>query len=128
MVDHAAPYRVLIVDDAPAVREALRWLLENEPDIEVIGEASNGFEALTQASALLPDVVILDVEMPVMNGFEVARSLKSVLEPPGILFISVHDEPEFRESGLDAGGDGFVEKGAGWPVLISELRRILKLD
>jgi DNA-binding NarL/FixJ family response regulator len=121
-----APYRVLLVDDAPTVREGLRWLLENEPDLEVVGEACNGLEALQGTMALMPDIIILDIDMPVMDGFEVARAIKAALDPPLILFVSVHGESEFRERARAAGGDGYAEKGKGWPELIAELRELVK--
>ncbi len=125
MAQQTRPYRILIVDDAPAVREAIRWLLEDEPDLTVVGEASNGLEALQRTAGLLPDVVILDVEMPLMDGFTVARSLKAAIDPPLVLFLSVHGDATARARGLAAGGDGFIEKGADWPTLIEQLRRLL---
>ena len=120
-------YRILIVDDAPSVREGLRWLLDNEPDMEVVGEACDGMEALQCVKTLLPDVVILDIDMPVMNGLEVARAIKAEPNPPLILFVTVHSNSKFRERARAAGGDGFAEKGRGWPELIAELRRIINL-
>ena len=119
------PYRILIVDDAPTVREGLRWLLDNEPDLEVVGEACDGLEALEETMALLPDVIILDIDMPVMDGFEVARAIKAALDPPLILFVTVHGDNDCRERARAAGGDGFAEKGKGWPELIAELRTLL---
>lgn len=120
------PYRILIVDDAPTVREGLRWLLENEPDLEVVGEACDGLEALQGTMALLPDIIILDIDMPLMDGFEVARTIKAALDPPKILFVSVHGDSKFRERAKAAGGDGYAEKGKGWPELIAELRTLIK--
>lgn len=119
------PYRILIVDDAPAVREGLRWLLENEPDFQVVGEAGNGLEALQNVVTLLPDILILDIDMPGMNGLEVAEAIKCALDPPLILFVSVYGGRKIRELARAAGGDGFAEKGQGWPAVISELRSIL---
>jgi CheY-like chemotaxis protein len=80
--DLPLPYRVLIVDDVPAVREALRWALENEPDLVVVGEAGTGADALTCATTLAPDLVILDIELPTLDGYAVTRVLKASAHPP----------------------------------------------
>jgi DNA-binding NarL/FixJ family response regulator len=127
MTGKSTPYRILIVDDAPTVREGLRWLLENEPNLQVVGEAANGLEALRSAAALMPDLLILDIEMPYLDGLEVAQAIKAALEPPKILFVSINGDVLMREQARIAGGDGFVEKGEGWPALIAQLRAILEL-
>jgi DNA-binding NarL/FixJ family response regulator len=127
MTSKSTPYRILIVDDAPSVREGLRWLLENEPNLQVVGEAANGLEALRSAAALMPDLLILDIEMPYLDGLEVAQAIKAALEPPKILFVSINGDVLMREQARIAGGDGFVEKGEGWPALIAQLRAILEL-
>lgn len=116
------PYRLLIVDDAPAVREALRWALEEAPDLEVVGEAGDGVEALERVTGLTPDMVILDVEMPRMDGYAVARTLKGMISPPVIIFLSVHADPASRQRAADAGGDAFVAKGSGWDTLVEQIR------
>ncbi|HYN87868.1 MAG TPA: response regulator transcription factor [Ardenticatenaceae bacterium] len=120
-----APYRVLIVDDVPAVREALRWALEDEPDLAVVGEASSGAEALACVGELTPDVVILDIELPGLDGYAVAQQLKQASHPPVVVFLSVHGDSVSRRRGREAGGDGFAEKGTGWIALISQVRRSL---
>jgi DNA-binding NarL/FixJ family response regulator len=118
-------YRVLICDDVPAVREALRWAFEDEPDLAIIGEAGDGQDVLKQASHLVPDVVILDIEMPGLDGYSVARRLKSWQRPPVVIFLTVHCGPAARQRGVEAGGDAFVEKGTGWPELIGQVRYLL---
>jgi DNA-binding NarL/FixJ family response regulator len=125
MATHSLPYRVLLVDDAAAVREGLRWLLENEPELAVIGEAATGLEAVQQTAVLQPDVVILDIEMPAMNGFEVSRALKALPAPPRIFFLSVHTDPAVRAQALAAGADGFIEKSAGAMALLLALKEAL---
>jgi DNA-binding NarL/FixJ family response regulator len=127
MTSKSTPYRILIVDDAPSVREGLRWLLENEPNLQVVGEAANGLEALRSAAALMPDLLIRESEMPYLDGLEVAQAIKAALEPPKILFVSINGDVLMREQARIAGGDGFVEKGEGWPALIAQLRAILEL-
>lgn len=119
------PYRVFIVDDIPAVREALRWAFEATPDLVVVGEAGDGITAIDHASGLMPDVVILDIELPRANGYRVALSLKKLEPSPLIIFLSVHGDRASRQRALAAGGDGFVEKGAGWPALLAQIRHLL---
>lgn len=119
------PYRVLIVDDLPAVREALRWAFECTDDLIVVGEAENGHEAITRTADLAPDVVTLDIELPGLDGYSVTRSLKQTHSPPIVIFLTVHGDPDSRRQATAAGGDGFVEKGQGWPALIAEIRTAL---
>jgi DNA-binding NarL/FixJ family response regulator len=123
-----APCRVLIVDDAPAVREALRWALEAESDFVVVGEAGDGIEALQRAAELTPDVVILDIELPLQDGYAVSLALKARPDAPLVLFLTVHSDAEARQRSIEAGGDGFVEKGAGWPALITLIRHTLLVN
>jgi DNA-binding NarL/FixJ family response regulator len=118
-------FGVLICDDVPAVREALRWAFEDEPDLAIIGEAGDGLDLLRLASRLAPDVVILDIELPGLDGYSVAQRLKRFQRPPVVIFLTVHCGPAARQRGLEAGGDGFVEKGTGWPELIGQVRYLL---
>jgi DNA-binding NarL/FixJ family response regulator len=119
------PYRVLLVDNVPEVREALRWALETESDLVVVGEAGTGADALTCAMGLTPDVVILDIELPALDGYAVTRAVKALAHPPIIVFLTVHSDPLSRRWAAEAGGDGFAQKEAGWPALITEVRRTL---
>ena len=119
------PYRILIVDDAPSVRESLGWLLLDEPGLSVVGDAANGSEALLQATHLDPDLVILDIELPDIDGFVVTRQLKALPRPPLVVLLSIHSDVLSRQRGAQAGCDAFVEKGLGWPGLLSVLQNIL---
>src|SRR5512143_651586 len=119
------PHRVLIVNGVSIVRESLRWLLENEPDLTVIGEAANGLDALQRATELSPDLVILDVQLPQLDGYAVTRSLKQLPDAPLVILVSVYDDPLSRQRGLAAGSDGFIEKGTDWAPLITQIRRAL---
>ncbi len=119
------PYKVLIVDDIPVVREALRWLIEDEADLTVIGEAGDGLEAVRRVSELLPEVVILDVELPGLDGYAVARQLKALPNPPAIVFLTVHGDAPSRQRAFEAGGDSFAEKGRGWLTLIDQIHLAL---
>ena len=108
------------------MREALRWALENEPDLVVVGEAGTGADALTCVMSLTPDVVILDIELPALDGYAVTRVVKALAHPPIIVYLTVHSDPLSRRWAAEAGGDGFAEKEAGWPGLITEVRRTLR--
>jgi DNA-binding NarL/FixJ family response regulator len=113
------------VDDAPAVCEALCWAFEDEADFAIVGAVGDGQQALDQARDLMPDVVILDIELPDLDGYGVARALKASAQPPVVIFLSVHGDVASRAQAQAAGGDSFVEKGQGWPVLITQVRKLL---
>ena len=104
--------RLLIVDDVARVRRDLRLLLSLSGAVEVAGEAANGREALQQADALQPDVVLLDLEMPVMDGYEAARQIKARWPACRVVAFSVHSYPSARQKAARAGVDEFIEKGA----------------
>jgi DNA-binding NarL/FixJ family response regulator len=117
--------RILIVDDAPAVRESLGWLLLDEPGLTLVGEAAEGTEAIRLALELVPDLVILDIELPDTDGFNVTRQLKALPRPPLVLLLSIHSDDLSRQRGVEAGCDAFVEKGTGWPGLLAVLQKVL---
>jgi len=117
----ATPYRVLLVDDAPPVRQALSWLLNDTPGFTVVGEAADGETAISRSRELLPDIVILDVELPRLDGYEVARTLKQFASPPLVIFLTGHGDGANRQRALAAGGDGFVAKSEGWPALLAQI-------
>lgn len=104
--------RILLVDDHPIVRQGLRTLLEGRPGWEVVGEASDGVEALNKIGDLRPDVVVLDVTMPRMNGLEACRLIQRERQTPGpeVLFVTQHDSPQMMREALDAGARGYVVK------------------
>jgi DNA-binding NarL/FixJ family response regulator len=104
--------RILLVDDHPIVRQGLRTLLEARPGWEVVGEASDGIEALEKVDKLQPDVVVLDVTMPRMNGLEACRQIQQKVKTSGleVLFVTQHDSPQMMREALDAGARGYVVK------------------
>ncbi|MGA2356847.1 MAG: response regulator transcription factor [Terriglobales bacterium] len=102
--------RILVVDDHPVVRQGLKTLLEGQSGWEVVGEASDGFEALNKADSLQPDVVVLDVTMPKMHGLEACRRLRQNTPAVEILFVTQHDSPQMLREALDAGARGYVVK------------------
>jgi len=104
--------RILLVDDHPIVRQGLRTLLEGRTGWEVVGEASDGLEALDKIEILHPDVVVLDVTMPRMNGLEACRLIQRKPKVSGleVLFVTQHDSPQMMREALDAGARGYVVK------------------
>ena len=116
--------RVLIVDDVAAVREALRLLLSDEPGLEVVGEAADGEEALRQAAALRPDLVVIDLDMPHMGGLPAIRAMRELQPPPPhIVAMCVYGaDDSLRTRALAAGVDSCVEKGANLADVVAVLR------
>lgn len=102
--------RILLVDDHPVVRQGLKTLLEGRVGWEVIGEASDGVEAVEKAKRLSPDVMVLDVTMPKMNGLEACRVLRRQAPELEILFVTQHDSPQMMHEALEAGARGYVVK------------------
>jgi len=121
----SSPSRILVVDDASVVREALRWVIEDTPDLEIVGEAGEGREALARAARLMPDVVVLDIHLPGLDGYGVARALKSLPNPPVVVFLSVDNDREAQSRGIAAGGDAFAAKAQGWDALLKQIRAAL---
>lgn len=120
--------KILLVDDQKVVREGLKMRFGLEPDLQVVGEAGNGAEALQAAQALAPDVIVMDVEMPVMDGITAARHLQATSPHIGLVMFSVYDDVETRMWAQEAGAATFVQKdGAGENLLeaIRWLHRVL---
>ena len=109
--------RVLIADDHKSSRDGLRALLSNYPEIEVVGEASNGREAVEMVETSRPDVVVMDVRMPVMDGLEATRIIKTNRPKVRAIVLSIY--PGTRTAALAAGADGFALKGQGTADLMA---------
>lgn len=116
--------RVLLVEDHTILRKGLCSLLENEYGIEVIGEAENGREAIEKAENLLPDVVVLDISLPLLNGLEVTRQLKKRFPEIKILILTMHTSDEFVFEILNAGAKGYVIKKAAPNELVSAIHAV----
>lgn len=115
---------VLLVDDQPMLRTGLATILSTEPGLEVLGEASNGHEAIEQARLLDPDVVCMDVQMPDMDGIEATRALVESEVRAGILILTTFDRDDFLFETLRAGASGFLLKTAGPEQLIHAIKVI----
>ena len=105
--------RAVIADDHEFVRRGVRALFEAQPGWEVCGEAGNGQEAVDLAVKLKPDVVVLDISMPVMGGFQAARKIRQQVPGIKIVILSMHDSPHAEQEALKAGADAYVTKGSG---------------
>ena len=110
--------RILIVDDHEAVRAGVRVILSSREGLEVCGEAANGREAVAKARQLMPDLVILDVTMPVLDGFSAAREIHKLLPNVAILLLSMHESPNMLNIARSSGAQGYVAKSEGAAVLL----------
>jgi DNA-binding NarL/FixJ family response regulator len=116
--DGSTRVRILIVDDHEAVRKGVRAILRSRPDLEVCGEAINGEEAIAKAEELKPDLIILDITMPVLDGFGAAKVIRSRSADVPILFYSMNDGKALMESARAIGANGFVTKSEPGGVLL----------
>jgi DNA-binding NarL/FixJ family response regulator len=124
MSDHQIS--VLLVDDHSLVRRGFRRILEDEPDIQVVGEASDGEEALKLARSLKPQVVVMDCALPGMNGLQATRKMLQQLPETLVLMLSMHTEETWVKQALEAGARGYVLKNAMDLELSAAIRRIVK--
>ncbi len=114
--------RVVVADDQPLVRAGLRMILETEPGIEIVGEAGNGAEAVAVCEHAHPDVVLMDVRMPVVDGIEATRLVTAVDDPPRVLVLTTFDLDEIVYDALRAGASGFLLKDASEDRLVTAIR------
>jgi len=121
-----APARILLVDDHAVLREGLRYLLDQQEDLEVVGEASNGVEALSKIQALKPDLVLMDIAMPEMDGLEATRRIKATAPETRVLVLTQHDNREYILPLLQAGASGYVLKRSGGREVINAIRQVLQ--
>lgn len=126
--DRPRTIKIIIADDHPLMRSALRDVLEREPDFEVVGEAGNGVEAVDLAERLRPDIVIMDIAMPVMNGVEATKRIRACSSLPPVLILTVHTDIETIYSILQAGASGYLVKSIFGPEVITTIRALLEGD
>jgi two-component system, NarL family, response regulator NreC len=117
-------YKVLIADDHGVVRKGLRLLLEQYPELIVVGEAANGREAVTMAANLSPQVVVLDVAMPILNGIEAAEQILKVNSHVGIILLTMHADESYVLRALHAGVKGYLLKESAEDDLLSAIKSV----
>lgn len=115
--------QVLIVDDNPQVRRELRTFLPLAGDIKVVGEAADGLEAVQMAEALHPEVILMDLEMPLLDGYEATRQIKARCPGCRVVALTVHGYEAARQKAMLAGVDGFVVKGAPVESLVQAISK-----
>ncbi len=118
------PCRVLLVDDHALVRAGIRALLESLPRVEVVGETGDGLEAVRLATELAPDVILLDITLPGLNGLEVARRVTRPGTDTRVLMLSMHAAPEYAARALAAGASGYLNKDSAFDELATALEAI----
>jgi DNA-binding NarL/FixJ family response regulator len=120
--DEVLMIRVLLVDDQPVVLRALRVRFHLEPDLEVVGEASTGTEALALAQTLMPDVVLMDIEMPEMDGIEATAALRRIIPRSAVVILSIYNDAPTRGRAQAAGAFALVEKRGATDALLAAIR------
>ncbi len=119
-----ASIRVILTDDHPVVRMGLRALLDSEPDIQVVGEANNGVEALELVASLAPDIVVMDISMPEMDGMEATRRIRDSFPETKVLILTVHAQERYLFPVLKAGAAGYVLKSTIDTRLVDAIRTV----
>ncbi len=119
-----AAIKVLLADDHELVRDGIRARLQNTPQIEIVGEATNGQEAVELAARLQPDLVLMDVSMPRMNGLEAAAEISRNFPQIHILVLSIYDNPEYVRGVLQSGAKGYILKDISAPEMITAINSV----
>src|SRR5215211_2535282 len=114
--------RLLLVDDHAVVRSGLRMLLENERDVEIVGEASSAAEAIEAATRLKPNVILMDIGLPDLSGIEATREIKKRTPEVSIVALTIHEDEEYFFKMLEAGASGYVPKRAAPEELLTAIR------
>lgn len=117
--------QIVIVDHHDLAREGLRDMLVDEPDLEVVGEAANGLQALALCSRVRPDLVMMDVRMPEMDGLIATRGIKQSLPRTSVLMMTMHENPDYMYEALKAGAAGYVLKDATQDDVLAAVRQVL---
>src|SRR5918998_1624456 len=122
------PSRILIADDHDLVREGLRAVLSGEDDLEVVGEARDGQEALKMCRSLEPDLVLMDVRMPKSDGLEATRAIKSEMPKVSVVMVTMHENPDYLLEAVRAGAAGYVLKDSSGERIADAVGRTLAGD
>ena len=117
---------VLIADDHPLIREGISKILALNEDITIIGEAKDGREAVKMTMKTHPDVVLMDINMPHMNGIEATKVIKNELPQTGVIALTIHDDPEYVQEMVESGASGFLLKDVEPEILVKSIRQVSK--
>jgi NarL family two-component system response regulator LiaR len=120
--------RILLVEDHVVVRESIRQFLNREPDLEVVGEAGDGEEAVQLAAQLKPDIVVMDVAMPKVNGIEATKRIKALCPATAVLALSAYDYDQYIFALLEAGSAGYLLKDVSGQELVDAIRAVCRGD
>ncbi|QPC80518.1 response regulator transcription factor [Phototrophicus methaneseepsis] len=118
--------RVFLADDHALLRSGLRLLIDNQPDLEVVGEAGDGNETLAQVKNLAPDVILLDINMPGLDGLKTLPKLRALVPESRVLILTMHDDVSYLQEALQAGAAGYVLKQAVDTELLMAIRAVLR--
>ncbi len=123
--EKAGPARLLLADDHVLIRKGMRAMLEREPGIEIVGEAENGRQAVKFSRTLRPDLVLMDVRMPEMDGLSATQAIKQEFPQIAVLIVTSHEDPDYLFEAIKAGCAGYVLKEASQEELIATIRKVL---
>jgi two-component system response regulator NreC len=116
--------KLVLADDHAVVRSGLRMLLQAQPDMEIVGEAESGTQALAQVKSLQPDVILMDIQMPGMNGIEATRQIKEAYADTAVLALTMHEDDQYFFEMLQAGASGYLPKRAAPDELVRAIRTV----
>ena len=118
------PIKIIMVDDHKVVRESWSMLLKQTPGFSIVAECENGIQAINEAQSLLPDIMLIDINMPAINGFETTRVISEKCPSVKIIGISLNNQPRFATKMLEAGAKGFVTKSSPLSEIIKAIREV----
>ncbi|MEJ2747038.1 MAG: response regulator transcription factor [Anaerolineae bacterium] len=119
---------LILADDHAMVRSGLRMLLEAQSDMTIVGEVENGAEAVRQATSLQPDVILMDVQMPDMNGIDATRKIKAIVPETAVLALTIYEDDQYFFEMLKAGASGYIPKRAAPDDLVNAIRTVARGD
>jgi DNA-binding NarL/FixJ family response regulator len=121
-----SPSRIVVADDHPLIRHALTTTIDKQPDLEAVGEATDGLEAVELCRRFQPELVLMDVLMPKMDGLEATRQIKREFPRTSVLVLTALEDPDYLSEALKAGAAGYVQKGATTQETIGAVRKVLE--